>query len=548
MSSSSSTRIQRLLPLVVVTLMLAAPGAGAQQLPPDPANPLSAAERIEGYYGQRLNPEPGAPEQDPLQETRPDQKDTVADDSVTFVLRELRLGTSELLPEEALAEIASRHQGREISLADLQGIADEINAAYADAGISTARAVLAPQAIRDGFVEIDLVEGRLGELRVVGDDHAPEHFVRRRIQMEPGELVDAATLRDALVRINRTTDLQARALLQPGQGPGLTDVAIQVEAPPRRSFGVFLDNAGVESTGRERLGVHGQFWGLAGKSDLLAGSLAWAEGGLEGRIGYSAIVNRQNGRLGATVSRNQINIVDGAYADLDITGESTSWGIDYRHPLVATQRWLVTGSAAAARMSSSTDIEGERISQTDSDVATLAVMASYRSPGREIGFTQAFSRVSVNEPLRDTDSFNIAPGQLVWMQRLGNTGLLTRSLLGWQFSQSDHVPSGNLFQIGGVGTVRGYERGVIGGPRGYYANLELHRPYRERHDVYLFIDYGKVKADYPAKNSIMGAGAGFSGQWGKRLSYSLDVGHALDRVVGEQDSWRADFRVGATWP
>lgn len=538
------SRIRR--PLVAA-LVLAAAGANAQQLPPDPANPLSPSQRIDGYYEQRANRAPVAPEADPVRDVEDAAPAAVADAGVEFTLTDLRFSQSGLLPAATLEAIAARHRGQQVNMAGLQDILDEVNAAYAEEGISTARAVLSAQTIEDGVVHVELVEGRLGELRIVGDGHAPSQFVRRRLRQETGELVDARALRDDLVRINRTTDLQARALLQPGQAPGLTDIAIQLEAPARRSFGVFVDNAGVESTGRERIGVQGQLWGLAGASDLLAGSLAWAEGGLEGRIGYSAVVNRRNGRLGATVSRNQINIIDGAYADLDITGESTSWGIDYRHPFVATQNWLLVGSAAVAKVSSTTEIEGERISSTDSDMATLALMASYRAPGREVAFTQAVSRVKVDEPLRDADRFNIAPGQLLWMQRLGDSGLLTRTTLGWQFAASNHVPSGNLFQLGGVGTVRGYERGVIAGPRGYYANLELHRPYRERHDVYLFADYGRVKADYPAQTSILGAGVGVSGQWTRWLGYSLDLGHAFDQVVGRQDRWRADFRLSGSW-
>ncbi len=539
----------RFRPLAVAGVMLMLPTAHAQSLPVDPANPQSPAQRIEGYYDQRVTPVPQAPEPDPVQEAAAPDADAppASDASVTFVLNDLRFGPTGLLPPDTLEGIAARHRGRTVSMADLQGIVDEVNAAYVEAGISTARALLSAQAIRDGVVQIDLIEGRLGELRIVGDDHTPERFVRRRVQQQPGDLVDAQALRDDLVRINRTTDLQARALLQPGETPGLTDIAIQIEAPSRRSWGVFVDNAGVESTGRERVGAQGQFWGLLGANDLLAGSLAWAEGGLEGRIGYSAIVNRRNGRLGATISRNQINIIDGAYADLDITGQSTSYGIDYRHPFVATQRWLLIGSGAIARVSSETEIEGELISDTASDMGTLALMVSYRAPGREISLSQAVSRVSIDEPLRSTDSFSIAPGQLTWMQRLGESGLLTRSTVGWQFAASDFVPSGNLFQLGGVGTVRGYERGVIGGPRGYYANIELHRPYRERHDVYLFADYGKVKADFPAQTTILGAGIGLSGQWGRRLSYSLDLGHAFDRVTGDQDSVRADFRIASTW-
>lgn len=519
----------------------------AQSLPPDPANPLAPAQRIDGYYERRAATGIEVPATDPVSDTDVAAGRLPSDASVTFQLNDVRFGPSAFLSAETLEAIAASYRGREVGMKDLQALLDAVNAAYAAQGVTTAQAMLAAQAVEGGVVQVNLVEGRLGELRIVGADHAPDGFVRRRVRQAAGEPVDAERLRDDLVYLNRTTDLRARALMQPGQAPGLTDIAIQLEAPSRRSFGVFVDNAGVESTGRERLGAQGQVWGLLGVNDLLAGSLAWAKGGLEGRVGYSGIVNRRNGRLGTSISRNQINIIDGAYADLDITGESTSYAIDYRHPFVATQRWLMVGSASVAKASSTTDISGERISETDSDIATLALSTGYRAPGMEINLTQALSRVAIDEPLRNTDSFTIAPGTLSWLQTLGDSGLLTRTTLGWQYATSDFVPSGNLFQLGGVGTVRGYERGVLAGPRGYYANVELHRPWRERHDIYLFADYGRVEADFPARTDIMGVGVGLSGQWMRGLSYSLDIGHALDHVTGDQDSVRADFRIAMGW-
>lgn len=528
-------------------LLLLSPAGHGQNLPPDPASPQAPAQRIDDYYQRQSSPVPDAAESDPLAEAQAPAGQTLPGSDVRFVLSEVHFSESELLSAAELEDISSQFVGREVGMPDLQQLLDAVNAAYQARGINTARAVLSAQAIDDGVVRVQLIEGRLGELRIVGEAHAPERFVRRRVSQQPGELVDAQRLRDDLVYLNRTTDVRARALMQAGKVPGETDIAVELETPSRTGFGVFVDNSGVESTGRERIGVQGQAWGLLGISDLLAGSVAWAKGGLEGRIGYSGIVNRRNGRLGLNVSRNQINIIDGAYQDLDITGESTSYGLDFRQPFIANQRWLLQGSAAVARVSSSTDISDERISETDSDMATIALLLAFRGEGREISLTQAISRVSIDEPLRDESSFTSAPGSFSWTQRLGQTGLVTRSHLGWQYASSDYVPSGNLFQIGGVGTVRGYERGVLGGARGYYANLELHRPYRGTHDVYAFVDYGKVEADFPDETSILGAGVGFAGQWARRFAYSFDIGHAFDKVTGEQDTVRIDFRLTATW-
>ena len=132
-------------------------------------------------------------------------------------------------------------------------------------------------------------------------------------------------------------------------------------------------------------------------------------------------------------------------------------------------------------------------------------------------------------------------------QRIGKSRFLYRAQLGWQFSGGDFLPSANLFQVGGVGSVRGYVRGALSGTKGYYLNLELHRPYRQTHDMYVFYDRGDVRGDFPASATISSIGLGFNGSFARRYTYSLDIGHPLDNVLRDQDSVRADFRLGVQW-
>lgn len=509
----------------------------------------ASGQRIDGYYQQRQAPPAAEAPVDPVQQPLPHAAAAAPDDGaapVRFVLRQLRFTPSELLEAELLADIARRHAGTEVSLADLQGVVEQVNALYAARGITTAQAVLRAQDVAAGEVEITLVEGRLGQLEVAGEGRLPARFVQRRVTPAVGEVVDVAQLRQQLIHLNRTSDVQVRAVMRAGGQPGQTDIVLLTQAPAARSWGVFVDNAGIESTGRERVGVQGQLWGLAGINDLLSASLAWSEGGLEGRVGYSGMVNRRNGRLGLSLSRNQINLIDGAYRELDITGESTSYALEYNQPWIVNAQWLLSSQASVARSSSATEITGLQVSQTDATVASLGLSLGYRGDGLDWSVSQAIASVRTDESVLGSRSFLTASGSARLTQRLGSR-YLYRAQLGWQLTSSDNLPSSNLFQVGGIGSVRGYERGVLSGVRGYYGSLELHRPYAQGHDVYAFYDHGQVRADFPASASISSVGVGFNGQFAGRYSYSLDLGHPLQQVLVDQDSVRADFRLGARW-
>ncbi|MBV8157159.1 MAG: hypothetical protein JO278_05855, partial [Dyella sp.] len=117
-----------------------------------------------------------------------------------------------------------------------------------------------------------------------------------------------------------------------------------------------------------------------------------------------------------------------------------------------------------------------------------------------------------------------------------------RADLGWQFSATGNLPSANLFQIGGPGSVRGYERGVLSGARGYYADLELHRSVGERLDLFGFVDHGQVSSSFPGNQQITGAGVGgsYSYRW---FTASADVAKPFETVIPDQDSVRFDFRL-----
>ena len=56
-----------------------------------------------------------------------------------------------------------------------------------------------------------------------------------------------------------------------------------------------------------------------------------------------------------------------------------------------------------------------------------------------------------------------------------------------------------------------------------------------------------MRGDYPTSASISSVGVGLNGQLAKRYSYSLDLGHPLDKVLQDDDSLRADFRISARW-
>lgn len=524
--------------------VLALPAQAQSQSQVTPSTLQNDAQRQQRYYEQKETPPPAEPT-DPLhQPAQPPSAGAKTPGNVRFVLKRVDFSSSVLLKPAELEAAVKPYEGREVDGSELAAMLDAVNNLYRDRKITTARAVLKNQPIVDGVVHVELVEGRLGKVAISGKRHVSDRYLAKRLDLREGEVVDSDELRRHLVTLNRTTDLQARALLQPGAARGLTDVQLEVQEPSRLALDGFVDNGGVDNTGRNRVGLQGHVYSLLGIDDMLDGNVAHSSGGNDGSVSYSVPLFPNNGRLGVSYAHSQINVINEAFRNIHIEGTSSVTSLNYNQPLIATLNWLFSGLGSYSITDSSTHIGGQSIADTRTNAWTLGASLAHQSDGQRWGATQLVTRIRSDEPMLGKTSFTIAPGSAYFIQRLGQSKWAVRADLGWQFSASSNLPSANLFQIGGPGSVRGYERGVLSGARGYYADLEVHRSFSERLDAFGFVDHGQVHSAYPGTQQITGAGVGgsYTYRW---LTVSADVAKPFETVIPDQDSVRFDFRLTA---
>lgn len=542
---SRTSKQQRIAKLAAILVL----GGSALSASAQQASTLqSNEERLKRYYEQQQRIRPEEAEQDPLaQPAAPDNSKPVLPGQTRFELKEVHFSPSALLPVSEFQAAAQPFLNTEVDGVALAKLLDAINAVYSKHNITTARAVIGSQSINEGVLQVELVEGRLGQLEIEGDEHTRESFIRQRVRMASGEVVDTEALRKQLIYLNKTTELQVRAIMQPGATRGETDVRLNVVEPARWGLDFFVDNNGVDSTGRVRGGMQGFVYGLLGRDDRLQANIAHSKGGNDGALSYSIPVTPWNGRLSLNASRSQINIINGAFAAIDVVGKSTVYGLEFNQPLLANSKWLVAGIASYSMGNSTTDISGVQIADTRTKLWTAGLSVQRVGDGRQWGFTQLYTRINSDEPMLGETSFQTYPGSAFYIQRIGQSRWVMRGSLGWQFSKGDNVPSANLFQIGGLGSVRGYERGILSGAQGYYGSLELHRLINERLDVYGFADHGVVQGFYPKSMGITGAGLGVLWRVKPWLTISGDAANAMDTVVPNQDGFRYNLRMVLHW-
>ncbi len=311
---------------------------------------------------------------------------------------------------------------------------------------------------------------RLGGIRVTGDEHLNPGFVLERLHQTPGEALSIEQLEQDLIRFNALHDPQLIATMSAVAQPGQSDVAIDVQPAKRHSFSTFVDNAGSDSVGEARGGFIYRGSGLLGRDDTLQLMTAFSKGSETYGMRYSVPVSRDDLRLDVIVARGHLDVLNGPYGPLGITGRSREVAVGLTQPFAVglNEQW-----AGYARLSSRNSVDllkGHAMPQRELKVFSLGLSAeSHRD---SVAWTLDNSVNVGAKVLGGDDQFAYYRANVSRVDRLSQrVQLVTRA--GVQYSFDRVLPMGEQFQAGGISTVRGFTEGLLSGRSGYAISAEL---------------------------------------------------------------------------
>lgn len=459
-----------------------------------------------------------------------------------FTLDDIRFSDSVFLDEAFLRSVAADYIGRPVTFSQLNRMLGRINTRYREAGLITAAAYIPPQTIDDGVLRVELLEGRLGRFRIEGAEYTDPGFLRDRLPLESGAVIDVPALRRAINRINRHTALSLRADIKAGRETGASDIAIAVAEPPRYSLRTFVDNAGSENTGEWRTGLIGVLNGPFGRADRLVAYGVYAEGARNGLLRYELPVNRWGGRLDLSWSAGEIEVIDGPFEELDITGDSGETAIALQQPLYAGDYGAIAATAGYGVSESTSEIDGTTISDFTIDEAELGITWSGGDARSRWRVNQGVRRADVEALDADTERYERYPGDASWVRRL-SAEWTTRLLLGWQDADEDALPSSLVYQLGGTGSVRGYESGAVSGAKGHRVSIGADYHWNPGLRQAIFVDYGEVDQGASGRVDLSSVGTGVTWRATGDLTVELTLGVPLEEIEPDQDDVRGHLRV-----
>ena len=471
---------------------------------------------------------------------------------ISFGLQQVIWNPSEILTREQIQAVTESYVGQQVTLKDLREMAEKITNLYRDKGFMTCGAVLPPQRIHEGVVEVRLIEGKTDKVNLTGNRFTKSEYILNRIGLKPGEVANTEKLNRDLRWFQGTNDIQLRVVMKPGAEEGTTDYDIMVFEPKNQSVTLYMDNDGYETSGRWRAGIFYNMKSVTGHRDSLRAHFLGSQGTKAWALGYSVPISRKGMRLELDYSGNKTKVVKGELEPLGVEGKSNSFSVTWRAPFHVTEKSRHEAGLQYVHQKSETDLGHGQVQWVDDRIQRVIPYVSFTHYGKDSVLYHKHSFVWARR--RDIDGESDT-GKLYrlssfWQKRNTN-GQFWQARLDAQLGSGDNLAASDRFFIGGVNSVRGYEEGFIGGSRGLSVGLEYHIPVdkAKRIFVYPFFDWGTVGGyAAPEHNKLMSAGLGIEARY-KHLYGTLTVGFPFkkDFYDDKVSSARVDFSLSAAF-
>jgi hemolysin activation/secretion protein len=482
-----------------------------------------------------------------------------------FLVQSVRIEGNTLLPESELAARVAHLIGGERTAGDLRQAARAVQAAYRQAGYAGVVAFVPEQRVASGDLVIRVVEGKLAEVRISGNQRYDQTNIRHSLpSLREGETPRVRAIDRDIQLANENPVKELRVALMAGTKPGDIDASIEVaeESPWRVLIG--FDNTGDPATGDYRLSVGLQYanlWNLdhigtvqyqtspSDPSQVQIYSFGYRiplyghAASIDAFAAYSSVDNGTTATVAGPLQFAGKGKIAGLRGNryLERIGEydhRLTLGLDWRD----LQNDCLLGAFGAAGCGTA-----------GASIVVLPLSLTYtgqvQTPEEAWGFAGGLAHNVGGSSSEDFKAARPRADKYYSIARLtafagfapaDRFGLQGR--LSGQYTPDALVPV-EQFGVGGASSVRGYREREIAGDNGLYANLEGLAPDLRQHlgidngslRPLVFVDWGQVSNHYhwpcagtDTRCALSSFGVGVRFSVGKYLIGRFDVARTLE--------------------
>ena len=493
--------------------------------------------------------------------------------TVKVYVREIRVLGSTVFTAQELAQVTDPYRNREITSEDIESMRVAMTLLYVRYGYSTSGTLVPDQAIVDGLLSLQVIEGTLSQINVEGNYWFRSSYFTSRLQRDAGPPVKVNALQERL-RLFQTDPRIERinAELRPGETRG--ESVLNVRVAERRPIKAWLEynNFATPGVGSNRVMgtiVDENLLGFGDRVSVQYGQSFGTDVNAHGsginpnlNVHYAIPFTPYDTTFAVDYRRTDFTVIDSNVKALDINGKFESIGFTFRQPLFRTPSQEFALALTGQSQSFRTSLLGNPFEFQAGSTDGLSQVSALRFAQEYVHRTQdqvisALSRMSFGLPIlgatvnsgpdQATGEFFSWLGQTQLVRRLNPTRvtLLVRADL--QLANK-HLFLIEQMAVGGRYSVRGYREFTQLGDNAFLGSLETRIPVYTsaigEELVYLvpFFDYGRawntnvVNLEVtPSPEWLASAGVGtiwnfwrgsrFELYWGQRLNPPTHAHH-----------------------
>ena len=484
--------------------------------------------------------------------------------TVTVYVREiLVLGSTVFTPQE-LAQVTDPYRNREITSEDIESLRVAMTLLYVRHGYSTSGTLVPDQAIVDGLLTLQVIEGTLSRINVEGNYWFRSIYFTSRLQRDAGPPVNVNALQQRLQLFQTDPRIERiNAALQPGETRG--ESVLNVRVAERRPIKAWLEynNFSAPGVGSNRfMGtiVDESLLGFGDRVSVQYGRSYGFDSHAHGEginpilnVNYVVPFTPYDTTFAVDYRRTDFTVIDSNVKALDINGKFELIGFTLRQPIIRTLSQEFALALSGQSESFRTSLAGNPFPFQAGSTNGLSQVSALRFAQEYVHRTQdqvisGLSRMSFGLPVLGA-TVNSGPDQATgeFFSWLGQTQLVrrlnpTRATL---LARADlQLANRHLFlmeqmAVGGRYSVRGYREFTQLGDNVFLGSLETRIPVYTsaigEEILYLvpFFDYGRAwntnTVVDPTPDWLGSVGVGtiwnfwrgsrFEVYWGQRLNH-----------------------------
>ena len=486
--------------------------------------------------------------------------------SLKVTVTQFRISGNRIYSDSELQPALKESLGKELDFEGLTEAANSVRAFYRANGYFLAQAYLPAQQIKDGVVEIAILEGRLGTIELKPDpaSRLRPDFARGILDqhLKEGDPITETGLERPLLLLSDLPNVVVSSEIGPStKAIGAADLRVNVKESGRIISGYAdLDNAGNRFTGEWRTGVNVNANNLSGYGDQLSLRATLTNERMSFvRAAISAPVAYSGTRAGISVAQFDYSLQKD-FAALGAHGSGTVTSLYALHPFIRTRNANLIGQISYEnkllkdRIDTTNNIEDRKI-----NTVKLGLVGDLRDRlfgGALNSFSVSYTEGSLelNPPslaaadqgvtgLKTQGKFAKANFDVRRLQLITENVNLLVALSG-QFADKN-LASAEKMSLGGASGVRAYPTGQGIGDQGFVFTTELRYNVPKFQlwtgDVTFigFYDAGRVKVSTsPLATSTTPNFVGLSA-----LGVGVTVGKDNDFLLKTTLAWRGENDV-----